>query len=150
MILGTLSITPEREAVLDFTYPIWEEATGMITLTVRGGEFYIFKPLHIYVWCCYISVWFVVALFVRSYEFSATFWGFLRSKSSFTRLDAALWYLYGAIWGQGTPEQVNCMWYHHFGSRDMCTGIIDTELICVWYICWQCYSPRFTMQRLIS
>ena len=120
MVLGPLSITPERETVVDFTYPIWEEAIGMLTLTVPGNGFYFLKPLQIYAWSCFVCVLIAAALIVRAYECSI-----VHSENSFSRFAVSLWYFYGMLWAQGKFQWVNQLSGHQLGSNDAGMDIIQ-------------------------
>ena len=142
MVLGPMSITPQRETVVDFTYPYWEEATGMLTLTVPGDGFYFLKPLQIYVWCCFVSILIVAAWFVRSYE-----WNILHIKSGFSQLGVSLWYFYGTMWAQGKFERVNKSLHQYLYSNETGPGIIRIHKHLRWQLWYQCALSKFLMHH---
>ena len=100
MVWTGLSISPAREEVIDFSYLFWEEHIGLLTNTEAKEQFFIFRPLHIYVWICFIGMAVITAVCVRQLES-------LGAKSeeyhvlSFTRFGVCLWYTFGAMWTQG-------------------------------------------------
>ena len=100
MVWTGLTISPARAEVVDFSYPFWEESTGILTTTKKEEEFFIFRPLHTYVWMCFIGIAFITAICVRQLESM-----YARSGEyhvlSFTRFDVCLWYTFGAMWNQG-------------------------------------------------
>ena len=101
MLWTGLTISPAREEVVDFSYLFWEEHIGMLTKTSTEEQFFIFRPLHIHVWWCFIGMRVIIAVFVRQFESldsrSETYHGL-----SFTRFDVCLWCAFGAMWNQGT------------------------------------------------
>ena len=101
LVLGALSITSERETVVDFSYPIWEEAVGMITLTVLDDQLYLFKPLHVHVWLSYATVMLLAAWLVMLYESWVVNAGMVQGRGPFSHTSTCLWYMYGAMWAQG-------------------------------------------------
>ena len=100
MVWTGLTISPAREEVVDFSYPFWEEYIGILTSTKTKETFFIFRPLHVYVWIGFIGMAVVTAVFVQKLESLDT-----RLEehhvSSFTRFDVCLWYTFGAMWNQG-------------------------------------------------
>ena len=100
MVWTGLTISPAREEVVDFSFPFWEESIGMLTATQPEDQFFIFRPLHIYVWVCFIGM--PIATAVLMYFLES-----LDPKSednnvrSFTRLDTCIFYTFGAILYQG-------------------------------------------------
>ena len=106
MVWTGLSISPARAKVVDFSYPFWEEYTGILTTTKTKEQFFIFKPLHIYVWICFIGMAVITAMFVQQLESLDT--STQESHiSSFTRFDISFWYIFGAIWSQGNLHSAN-------------------------------------------
>ena len=51
-----LTISAERQTAVDFSFPFWEERLGLLTVTVKQSNFYLFRPLHAYVWLCYVCM----------------------------------------------------------------------------------------------
>ena len=96
-----LTISPERASVVDFSYPFWFDSIGMITLTVPEDPFYIFKPLHMYVWVVFIAVAVLAAIFVMCHERRRFGDKVTRRQSPFSDLGECLWYNYGIMWIQG-------------------------------------------------
>ena len=100
MVWTGLTISPAREEVVDFSYPFWEEYTGILTTTKTEEQFFIFRPLHTYVWMCFMGMAIVTAVFVQQLESLDA-----RSEEyhvlSFTRVGVCLWYTLGAMWNQG-------------------------------------------------
>ena len=106
MVWSGLTISPAREEVVDFSYPFWEESLGVLTVTKPEEQFFIFRPLHIYVWISYFGLTVMAAVFVRYMESH-----YSRSEKisrsdeyhalSFTRSDVCIWYTFGAMWNQG-------------------------------------------------
>ena len=96
MVWTGLTISPAREEVVDFSFPFWEESIGMLTATQPEDQFFIFKPLHIYVWVCFIGMPIVTAVLIRYLEsFDPT--PYDHRDLSFTRLDTCMFYTVGAI-----------------------------------------------------
>ena len=116
MVWTGLSISPARARVVDFSYPFCEEYTGILTTTKTKEIFFIFRPLHIYVWICFIGMAVITALFVQQLESLDT-----RTKeyhiSSFTRFDVSFWYIFGAMWSQGNQHSASISWY----SKSQCS-----------------------------
>ena len=101
LVMAPLSITGEREAVVDFSYPFWWDSLGMMTMTIEHDVFYLVKPLHIYVWMCYVIILLVAAQLVSFSESWAVSLGINRDTSPFCHLKESVWYLFGTMWNQG-------------------------------------------------
>ena len=56
LVIAPLTISSERLEVVDFSYSFWEEATGMLTLTLPKDSFFLFRPLEFPVWICYCAM----------------------------------------------------------------------------------------------
>ena len=100
MIWTGLTISPAREQVVDFSYPFWEESIGVFTTTKAGDQFFIFRPLSMFVWICFIGMSVATAVSIRYLE---SFYAKYRADCilPFTRLDVCLWYTLGGMWNQG-------------------------------------------------
>ena len=100
MVWTGLTISPAREEVVDFSFPYWEEAIGLLTATKPEDQFFIFRPLHMYVWVCFIGMPIITAVLIRYLE---SFYPISEDNHdlSFTRLDVCMFYTFGAILYQG-------------------------------------------------
>ena len=75
-----MTISAERETVVDFTYMYWEEKVGMVTGTVPDDPFYMFKPLTTYVWISFAAAALVAAFGAVCYEASSVKIGVTTTK----------------------------------------------------------------------
>ena len=100
MVWTGLTISPAREEVIDFSYPFWEESIGVWTTTETEDQFFIYKPLHIHVWICFIGMSVIAAAFIWYLESRSVNSGTERT-APFTRWDVCLLYIYGAMCNQG-------------------------------------------------
>ena len=101
MIWTGMTITAMRQTVVDFSYPYWEERAGMLTSTLPEDPFYIFRPLHTYVWLAFLMVALVSALVVRCVESGAFLLGTVHGERTFTSLWTNVWFFIRAFWSQG-------------------------------------------------
>ena len=100
MILTGLTISSERDEVVDFSFPFFEEKLGMITLTQPQHQFYLFGPLGAYVWLVYIVAAVYVAIIIKYLE------GLMPNRRHDMRLDRGLLgntllFTWGAMWHVG-------------------------------------------------
>ena len=110
LVIAGMTITAERSTVVDFSYMYWEEKVGMLTGTLPVDPFYMFKPLHIYVWMCFATAALVTAISAACYEISsikieAT------SKKGFLLPLESLWCTLRAMWVQG-KFHIYEFWFH--------------------------------------
>ncbi len=52
MIMSGMTITTQREEVVDFTYPFWEEASAVVVRVNEQPHMFLTKPLRPAVWLC--------------------------------------------------------------------------------------------------
>ena len=100
MILTGLTISSERDEVVDFSFPFFEEKLGMITLTQPQHQFYLFGPLGAYVWLVYIVAAVYVAMLIKYLE------GLMPNRRHDIRVDhgvlaKTLLFAWGAMWHVG-------------------------------------------------
>ena len=100
MVLTGLTISSEREQVVDFTYPFWEERLGMITLTQPPDQFYLFRPFSGHVWLIYVTIAVAVAILVKSLE-GITLYMCHGLRLARTVLGETLLFSWGAMWNIG-------------------------------------------------
>ena len=101
MVLTGLTISAQREAVVDFSYPFWEESVGLLTLTEHQDEFYIIKPLKFSVWLSLMGTALLAALFAGVLETKSWKSKPADPKKLIKNFTKYLWYTFGAIWYQG-------------------------------------------------
>ena len=101
MVLTGLTISAQREAVVDFSYPFWEESVGLLTLTEHQDEFYIIKPLKFSVWLSLMGTALFAALFAGVLETISWKSKPADPKKLTTNFMKYLWYTFGAMWYQG-------------------------------------------------
>ena len=100
MVLTGLTISAEREEVVDFTYPFFEEKLAMITLKHERRQFYLFRPLGTYVWLVYIIAAIYVAILVKCLEGLMLIWCHDRRLHRGV-LGKTLLLTWGAMWHVG-------------------------------------------------
>ena len=100
MVVAGMTITSERETVVDFTYLYWEDKIGMLTGTLPDDPYYMFKPLHIYVWVSFAASALVAAIGATCYETWSVRIGVTSTKGFLLPL-YPLWYTVSALWLQG-------------------------------------------------
>lgn len=105
MIVAGLIVSFEREKVVDFSYPFWYENIGMLTATFSEDQFYIFKPLEISIWLCYICA----ALSVSSWLYLPA----IKTESEKTE--------------PGAVRFIDCVWYTLRIAA--CQGMLRTKNI---------------------
>ena len=100
LVAAATTITAERATVVDFSYLYWEERLGMLTGTVSGDPFYMFKPLHVYVWICFPGAALVAAIGAACHEVSNVKIT-VTSKKGFMLPLELMGYILKAMWVQG-------------------------------------------------
>ena len=99
MFASALSVSAEREEVIDFSYLIWEQTSAGLLLTQeKQDQFYIFRPLHPYVWVTFGAAAVIIAVVTSLCEM-ARIGG--RPLGTLSRLRNSLFYTYGAMFYQG-------------------------------------------------
>ena len=100
MVWTGLTISPVREEAVDFSYPFWEESIGLLTATQPVDQFFVFRPLHVYVWICFIGMPLVTAVVIRHLE---SLYPYSEDSHAlpFTRLGTCMVYTFGAVLYQG-------------------------------------------------
>ena len=101
MMVSALSVSAEREEVIDFSYLIWEQTSAGLLLTVPQDQFYIFRPLHLYVWLTFVAAAIITAVVMSQLERTRVGAMYENLPWSFSRLRNSLWYTYGAMFYQG-------------------------------------------------
>ena len=99
LVVAGMTITKERLKMVDFSYFYWEEKLGMLTGTVSGDPFYMFQPLHTYVWLSFAAAALSAAVVVACCEISSVKLG---KTTGFMQPLDSLWYTFGAMWLKGT------------------------------------------------
>ena len=99
--MAGLTISAERETVVDFSYPFWDDSLGMITLTVPEDQFFLFKPLHGYVWLCYGLAALLAAGIMCVWEHTSYRQQGAKGRTIYMRLEECFWYTYSAMWTKG-------------------------------------------------
>ena len=97
--MADLTISAIRDTVVDFAYQFYEDRTAMLTLTNEESSFYIFQPLHKYIWLCFVGTAGFVGIVAFIFERSST--SKEASMSKFRSLWVSLWYTYPAMVYQG-------------------------------------------------
>ena len=105
MVVTGLTISEERENVVDFSYPFWEESVGLITLTRPDDQFYLYKPLKPLVWVCFVCAALFVGLAAVGVELKASSLRSLKGQHAFGHLRESCWYMFGAMWNQGVSYE---------------------------------------------
>ena len=107
LVAAATTITAERATVVDFSYLYWEEKLGMLTGTVSGEPFYMFKPLHVYVWICFPAAGLVAAICAACHEVSNEKIVMTSEKGFMLPLEL-MGYILKAMWVQGK------FWFPYF------------------------------------
>ena len=123
LLISGITISAERESVVDFTYPFWEEKLALVTLTEDSRNFPIFRPLHYIVWICYVGVALVAALGIRNQEWLVSVMLNKSNSGEYMTLRDCIWYTYGAMWYQGEDSLRLTHW-----GRDKMAAISQTTL----------------------
>ena len=113
LIVAGLTISAERESVVDFSYFYWEDKIGMLTGSLPGDPFYMFKPLHIYVWVGLVIAALVTAAGAAIYE-SSTKQIAATSNRRFMEPQQSIWYTLSAMWIQGRFGYFHSVFFHIF------------------------------------
>ena len=111
MLMSGLTITAQRQEVVDFTYPFWYEPMGMLTLTIPQDNFFLFKPLRGLVWAVYLLSAVIIAALLWFSTIHIIYYRHIeRSQQKYTRSDI-IWYTIGASVSQGNVHFRWSQWY---------------------------------------
>ena len=129
LVVAGLTISAERERVVDFSYFYWEDKIGMLTGSLPGDPFYMFKPLHIYVWVGLVIAALVTAAGAAIYE-SSTKQIAATSNRRFMEPQQSIWYTLSAMWIQGRRCLFHSISFHTFLDTAVCgnKGLISSLL----------------------
>ena len=100
LVVAGMTISVEREEVVDFSYLFWEEKLGMLTGTVSGYPFYMLRPIHAYIWLSIMAVVVIAATVAACCETLALKIQKTATNVFLTPLDF-LRYTSRAMWNQG-------------------------------------------------
>ena len=100
MVVTGLAMLDEREKVVDFSYPYWEEKMILLTTTRPDGSFTLFHPLGRPVWAVFLMAAVGVASVLYFFEVTANLQRPV--TSGFKTIMDCLWYISGACTYQGT------------------------------------------------
>ena len=104
IVLTGLTISTERESVIDFSYPFHEERTGLLTLTLPSDPFFVFKPLRVHIWVSFLAAAILIGTLVQISEKCASNTLITQGHAPLMPLFDRLWYTVGAMWNQGTVK----------------------------------------------
>ena len=117
MQVSALSVTAEREIVIDFSYLIWEQTSAAMLLTQeKKDQLYLFRPLHMYVWVSFAAAAIVIAVATSQYERVGIHGTYGNSRGRLSQLRNSLWYTYGAMFYQGVQPMLP-LFCHSMPSR---------------------------------
>ena len=129
MVVTGLTISEERETVVDFSYPFWEESVGLITLTRPDDQFYLYKPLKPLVWVCFVCTALFVGLAAVGVELKTSSLWSLKGHHAFGHIQESCWYMFGAMWNQGASYETyinlhkrHCVWNHSHPCETTSSG----------------------------
>ena len=97
MVISGLTITTQREEVVDFTYPFWDEPTAVMFKVDPKDQFFITSPLKNEVWLTLIGAGILCVLTVGFMEVCV-----IKKKAKSSKiLQESSWYIIGAQFMQG-------------------------------------------------
>lgn len=105
LIVSSMTINVDRNEVVDFTYPYWEDRLVVsLTPSFSTSPFYIFKPLSWPVWLLLLPVVLAIGIFLFLIYKS-------REQQSQLHLDTFMFNSFGILFAQG--------WYIFFITYDV-------------------------------
>ena len=100
LLVTGMTISAARASAVDFSYMFWEDKLGMLTGTLQSEPFYMFNPLHKYVWLSFTAAVLTAAVTTACYE-NCSMKMRMTSMKGYLRPVNVFWYTFAAMWNRG-------------------------------------------------